>query len=73
MLSWGSDGTALRWNVYRDGTSNPAQWGAPHAPSVGDDDLMTPGIQYRDVGAIAEGSLYYLVTGLNPCGESLVN
>jgi hypothetical protein len=36
-----------------------------------DGDVLTPGIQYRDIGAAATADSYcYLVTAVNECGET---
>ena len=48
---------------------NPATWGAAIATGVMDQDLGTPGIQYRDVGVGPDPNLYYyLITETTGCG-----
>jgi len=70
VLSWTDPGQTDSWNVYRDGASDPSLWGGPRAAGVTDEEPGVDGVQFRDVGAVAEGSWFYLVTGLNFCGES---
>ena len=72
VLTWDDPGMrGLNWNVYRGTASNPSGWGAPHAQSVYDQDLVTAGIQHRDLGAAAGvSSYYYLVSAINDCAES---
>jgi hypothetical protein len=71
-LTWDDSGVPdLVWNIYRSDTPVPATWGAPLHAGVVDADLITPGIQFVDDGAIVAGSpLFYLVTAVNPCAES---
>ncbi len=72
VLTW--DDPALgdvTWNVYRDPGPDPATWGPPLAEELTDGDPGTPGIQYRDVGAVSAGTaLHYLATAKNVCGET---
>jgi hypothetical protein len=71
LLTW-SEGADLvwNWNVYRDEDPDPGLWGAPHAENVIDEDPASPGIQYRDVGAVSDGTLLcYLITAVNDCCE----
>ncbi len=72
LLSWDDPAAAgMTWNVYRDGSPDPAGWGAPTAVSVTDQDSATPGIQWRDTGeAGTADTWYYLVTAVNACGET---
>jgi len=70
VLSWTDPGQTDSWNVYRDGASDPTLWGGPHAANVTDEEPGVDGVQFRDAGAVAEGTWFYLVTGLNFCGES---
>jgi hypothetical protein len=74
VLTWDDPVLAgLSWKVYRGLQPDHALWGAPRALGVTDQDPATPGIQYRDSGALNDpASLYYLVTAFAPdCGESL--
>ena len=74
LLSWDDPGQTSNWNVYREGTADPAGWGMPHVPGAIDQEPLTVGIQYRDAGALSAGSpLFYLVTGTNDCGESPID
>ena len=73
LLTWDDPGQTDVWNVYRNAGSDPATWGGPHAAGVTDEDPVADGIQFRDVGAVAEGSCFYRVTGLNSCGESALD
>jgi hypothetical protein len=72
VLTWNEPADLVwSWNVYRDVEPDPAMWGAPHAPDVIDEDPVSSGIQYRDVGAASGGSLLcYLITAVNDCGET---
>jgi len=72
VLTWSEPADLVwNWNVYRDENPDPALWGAPHAANVVDEDFATPGIQYRDVGAVSDGTLLcYLITAVNDCGET---
>ena len=61
----------MTWNVYRDDSPDPAEWGAPHEEGVSDAEPGTPGIQYRDLGAVPGTAAYhYLITAVNECGET---
>ena len=72
LLAWDDPGVpTIDWNVYRDGGPDTTLWGGPHAPAVGDAEPGTPGIQYRDVGAVGgDPLLFYLATAFSACGES---
>jgi hypothetical protein len=71
VLSWDDPGSTPTWNVYRETTPDPGDWGAPHAVGIIDEDPVADGIQYRDVGAVSAGSpLFFKVTGVNFCAES---
>jgi hypothetical protein len=72
VLTWDDPAVLeLTWNVYRDESSDPSEWGSVYAAGITDQDPGTPGIQYRDVGAVSTGASYhYLVTAVNECGES---
>ena len=72
LLTWDDPSVPeLVWNVYRDEAPDPAGWGGPLEEGVMDGDAGTPGIQYRDTGAVSVGSvLFYLTTAVNECGET---
>ena len=72
LLTWDDPGVpTIDWNVYRDAAPDRSLWGAAHASAVGDAEPGTPGIQYRDVGAVgADPLLFYLPTAVSACGES---
>lgn len=71
-LEWDDPAVAgTRWNVYRDGSPDPSGWGAPHEEGVTDAEPGTPGIQYRDPGAVpGTSAFHYLITAVNECGET---
>jgi formylglycine-generating enzyme required for sulfatase activity len=70
LLSWDDPGQSSSWNVYRDPTADPQNWLGPVDAGVVDEDAGTAGVQYRDVGAIALDTQFYLIAGNNLCGES---
>jgi hypothetical protein len=71
LLTWDDPEEALTWNVYRESDPDTTGWVEPHAEGVTDGDLVTPGIQFRDIGGAATGDPYcYLVTAVNECGET---
>ncbi len=71
-LSWDNPtGAGLVWNVYRDASPDPQNWGPPAYAGVSDGDSGTPGVQFVDVGAAGAGSpLFYIVTAVSDCAES---
>jgi hypothetical protein len=71
IISWDAPSIPdINWNVYRDGSKDPSTWGLPIASNVTDQDPVTPGIQYRDVGAFATpNNYYYLITAVNCRGD----
>jgi len=71
LMSWsGSSDVGPTWNIYRNSAKDPANWGAPLAAGVVDEDSGTTGVQYTDVGGIGAAPLsYYLVTEVT-CAES---
>ena len=71
-LEWDDPGApGVTWNVYRDTSPDPSNWGPPLESGVTDADPGTPGIQFVDVGAVGAGSpLFYLIRAENGCAES---
>lgn len=64
ILTWDDSALpGLTWNIYREENPDPSTWGPAHSTGVSDQDPGTPGIQYRDAGAVSTGaSYYYFVT-----------
>lgn len=72
LLAWNDpDEVGTEWKIYRSASVAPEGWSDALFGPIGDQDPSTPGIQVADGAAAASSASYfYLITGINACGES---
>jgi hypothetical protein len=65
VLSWMDAEGAADYRITRSTDPDPRTWGAPWRTSVGDEDPVTPGVQWTDAGAAGSeiSPFFYTVVG----------